>query len=63
MEFAQYMRPAYAARLLEETDQTISEIASGSGYATISNFNRRFRDRLGMAPREYRKALGPANLT
>ena len=51
------LRVDYAARLLSDTTQSISEVAMESGFATFSNFNRRFRERLNCSPREYRKTL------
>jgi AraC-like DNA-binding protein len=58
MTFTQFLnrvRLGQAARLLQETDHVISEIAINSGFENLSNFNRRFRERYGRSPREYRK--------
>lgn len=58
MTFTQFLnrvRLGQAARLLQETDMIISEIALNSGFENLSNFNRRFRERYGRSPREYRK--------
>lgn len=51
------LRVDHAARLLRETTQSVSDIALESGFATFSNFNRRFRERRKCSPREYRRAL------
>ena len=43
------------AKLLIETDISISEIAYKCGFNNISNFNRVFRQRMnGITPNEYR---------
>jgi len=55
--FLNELRVDHAAQLLAETDRTIADIALSSGFPTLSNFNRRFRERLNLAPREYRRAL------
>jgi len=55
--FLNELRVDHAAQLLAETSRTVADVAAAAGYATLSNFNRRFRDRLGMAPRQYRDAL------
>jgi AraC-like DNA-binding protein len=46
-----------AARLLEDEDKVI-EIALGSGFGDVSNFNRAFRTEFGVAPRAYRRTRG-----
>lgn len=43
-----------AKRLLEETEQSIQEIASNSGFNSISHFNRVFRQHIDMSPHQYR---------
>ncbi|SDL75128.1 Helix-turn-helix domain-containing protein [Nonomuraea jiangxiensis] len=48
------LRISAACRLLRETDRAVSAIAADCGYANLSTFNRRFRERTGMSPREYR---------
>lgn len=43
-----------ACRALIETDRSVTDIASASGFGNLSNFNRRFRALKAMSPREYR---------
>jgi AraC-like DNA-binding protein len=48
------LRIAKACRLLVETEDSITDICYSSGFSSVSNFNRRFRDRRGASPRQYR---------
>jgi AraC-like DNA-binding protein len=48
------IRISHACRLLLETDQSIVDIAYASGFANLSNFNRRFRKIKARSPRDYR---------
>lgn len=56
--FLNELRIDHAAQLLADTDRSVADIALSSGFPTLSNFNRRFRGRLQLTPREYRQALG-----
>lgn len=47
-------RLAAAASRLRETDDKILTVAQETGFESLSNFNRQFRLRYGMSPREYR---------
>lgn len=56
---AQYLlqlRIQEACRVLAETTKPIHEVANLVGFEDEYYFSRRFRIRMGMAPREYRKA-------
>ena len=44
-------------RQMLKSDDYISNICFECGFSNISNFNRAFRRRLGMSPREYRNKL------
>jgi len=44
-----------AATLLEETSQTISQIAESVGYTDIFLFSRQFKNIMGVSPTKYRK--------
>jgi len=48
------LRVARAARLLAETDRSVAEIAFACGFGNLANFNRRFRERKHMSPRDFR---------
>lgn len=39
----------------ENAKRTISEIAFGTGFSDLSNFNRRFKERFGKTPKEARR--------
>ncbi len=60
-------RIAEAKRLLDQTDQPITEIMFACGFQTKSNFNREFRRVAGATPSDYRQAsqgragAGPVN--
>lgn len=54
-DFLTEVRIAHACKLLNTTDMTISEIAFSSGFFTLSNFNRLFRQRMKKTPRTYRQ--------
>jgi AraC-like DNA-binding protein len=41
-------------QLLSGTDMPLSEIALAAGFADQSHFSRRFRQHVGMSPRDYR---------
>ncbi len=57
-EFLTELRLGRACTLLRETDEPILQISLESGFQNLSNFNRRFLNRFGMSPREYRKRKG-----
>ncbi|MBQ7682496.1 MAG: helix-turn-helix domain-containing protein [Oscillibacter sp.] len=55
--FASYLRRVrldYARRALEESDVSVTQVASDSGFSTPSLFNRNFKDEFGVTPSEYR---------
>ena len=54
------IRISHACRLLLETEQSIVEIAYASGFANLSNFNRRFKELKGQSPKVYRNLMKPA---
>ena len=47
-------RGAADAEALRRTDDTILSIAGQTGFENLSHFNRQFKRRYGMTPREYR---------
>ena len=48
------LRIGLACRRLACSDESILKISLKSGFANVSNFNRRFRQLRGLSPREYR---------
>lgn len=54
-DFLNDLRIEHASRLLSETNRTVADIAAETGYVTLTNFNRRFRERATMTPSAYRK--------
>lgn len=54
--FINSYRIEHAARLLTDTNDSISLIAELSGFANRTTFNEQFRNRYKMTPSEYRKA-------
>ncbi|MBQ1236953.1 MAG: helix-turn-helix domain-containing protein [Oscillospiraceae bacterium] len=48
-------RLSEAAQLLRGSDKKILTVANETGFDSLSNFNRQFRQRYGVTPREYRK--------
>lgn len=56
--FASYVndrRLANAAEALRRTDDKILYVSQDVGFANLSNFNRQFKKRYGITPKEYRK--------
>jgi AraC-like DNA-binding protein len=47
------VRVEHACRYLRESKLSISQIAFSCGYTNLSNFNRQFKDIMGMPPGEY----------
>ena len=45
-----------AARWLRETEAKVNEIAYGVGFKSVPHFSRKFRERFGATPTEYRQA-------
>lgn len=51
-------RLTMASRLLVSSDSSILDIAAEAGFENLSYFNRLFKKRFGVTPREYRKQTG-----
>ena len=47
-------RIAYACSLLQESDLSVYQVAAEAGFNTSSNFNKCFRQKVGISPGEYR---------
>lgn len=45
------------AKLLDQTQMTVAEIAFSLGYDNPSNFSRAFKEDMGLTPSEYRKKM------
>ncbi|TDQ19012.1 AraC family transcriptional regulator [Algoriphagus boseongensis] len=54
-DFVTDVRVSHACKLLHETDMNVSEISFESGFYTLSNFNKLFKERIKKTPLEYRK--------
>jgi transcriptional regulator GlxA family with amidase domain len=56
--FAQRLRVAHAAHLLETTRRSVDDVAASVGYADAAAFRRVFRRETGEAPSQRRAASG-----
>ena len=54
-DFLTDVRISHACKLLHESDLSVNEISYESGFLTLSNFNKLFKDRVKKTPIEYRK--------
>jgi AraC-like DNA-binding protein len=57
-QFVLRMRLHRAALRLRQSDESVTDIALGSGFNDLSSFNRRFRLIMGMAPTAFRARRG-----
>lgn len=53
-EYVNDVRCSEACVRLRRTDKAVAVIAQECGFATLSHFNRQFRQRHGVTPREFR---------
>lgn len=51
------VRVGHASRLLQETEESVTDISRQVGFANLSHFNRVFREHTGMSPTAYRKQV------
>ncbi|REG89887.1 AraC family transcriptional regulator [Winogradskyella sediminis] len=56
-QFVIEFRITQTIRLLQETNKTIREICYECGFNNISNFNRIFKKKMNVTPKEYRKNI------
>lgn len=57
VKYVNDMRIAYACKLLQERSLSVSQVCYECGFNNISNFNRFFRERMGVSPRMYVSAI------
>lgn len=57
LEYINTFRLKAAAALLKNTDRKIIDIAGQTGFVTLSQFNRLFREQFYCSPREYRAKI------
>ncbi|MEQ8881034.1 MAG: AraC family transcriptional regulator [Cyclobacteriaceae bacterium] len=54
-DFLSEIRISYSCKLLRETNASAVEVCYRSGFNTLSNFNRQFKEINGRTPRQYRE--------
>ena len=54
-DYLNYIRIAYACKQLQESDMTVAQVCFDSGFDSLSNFNKQFRLRMHVSPKEFRK--------
>ncbi len=54
-EYLDSLRFSHVCSMLTFTDQSVRAAAESAGFRDYANFSRRFRDRFGCTPREWRK--------
>lgn len=57
VEYLNSVRIGHACKLLTEKDRSIVDVAYGSGYNSLANFNKQFKRYKQMTPTEYRKVV------
>ncbi|MES2808004.1 MAG: AraC family transcriptional regulator, partial [Bacteroidota bacterium] len=53
--FVTELRVKHACKLLTETDLSVAQISERSGFKTLSNFNKQFKEEMLKKPLEYKK--------
>lgn len=54
-KFISELRVKHACKLLTETELSVAAIADRTGFKTLSNFNKHFKDEMNMKPTDYKK--------
>jgi len=54
-DYLNLVRLERSRKLLRETEEKIADVAFASGYQSVSQFNRRFKEAEGLTPREFRR--------
>lgn len=54
-DFVSEIRIGHACKLLSQDKQSIAQICFDSGFNTLSNFNKQFKEVVGKTPSEYQK--------
>ncbi len=60
-EYVNSLRVRYAAGMLLETGQTMTQVAMASGFESVRTFNRAFRTHYGQSPTVFRERRGHAD--
>ena len=55
IDFLTEVRIRQACKILQGTNQPVSEVCFHTGFNNLSNFNRKFKRIIGINPTEYRK--------
>lgn len=58
IDYVNDIRIGHASRLLIDTTTPVAEIASDCGFTSITNFNRIFKKRKGIVPKDFREKHG-----
>lgn len=58
LDFLNEYRVSQACKMLAEREKSIAQIAFECGFNNLSNFNRRFKEVKGLAPRQYVQNFG-----
>ena len=60
-DFVSELRVGYACKLLMENKLNVTQVCYESGFNTLSNFNKQFKDLQDKTPSEYRSATQSLN--